>query len=314
MSLFLVKFEYFGQNNNRMNIHQSQNLTELGRFLTQKTPILYFLTLSVFFGILMVVFGQPTGLLVFTTQLTDTNPQLQMTYTTVAGLLTLIVSRLLLYLVSRRQSMSPMECFIWLLAELIATIAVLCFTLWQVSGGGRLMLAPLAGDFLLGVIAIEALPYIISFLVFRLRESQDEVERLQEELQHLQRPDTQSPVSAGDRTVNFYDKGNRLVFSTAGNNILYIEAADNYVNIHYMNDGHEETFILHNTLKEMERMMHGTQLLRCHRGYMVNIGNVKLLRKEGSAFLLELNGSVKTIPVTKTYAATITERLAPTHN
>lgn len=207
-----------------------------------------------------------------------------------------------------------MGCFIWLLAELIAVIGVLCFTLWQISGGGRLMLAPLAGDFLLGVITIEAIPYVISFLVFKLRESQSEVEQLQEQIQQLHPEDTLAAIPMGERTINFHDKGNRLVFSTACGNLLYIEAADNYVNIHYLNDDHEETFILHNTLKELERQMKTTPLLRCHRGYMVNIENVKLLRKEGVAFLLELNGSGKTIPVTKTYAASITERLAPNHN
>lgn len=287
-------------------------MTEIGRFLTQRTAMLYFLTLSVFFGVLMVVFGQPTGLLAFTTQTSNINPHLQITYTTIAGLLTLIASRFILYQASRHSNFTLMGYFIWLLAELIATIAVLCFTLWQVSGGGRLALAPLAGDLMLGVIAIEALPYTIALLVFRLREAQAEVTRLQELLAEMQPEESLTTAPLGDRTVNFHDKGNRLVFSTACSNVLYIEAADNYVNIHYLNDEHEETFILHNTLKDMERRMKNTPLLRCHRGYMVNIENVKLLRKEGMSFLLELNGSSKSIPVTKTYAATITAHLEPT--
>ena len=262
----------------------------------------------------MVVFGQPMELLDFTTQQTTLNPQLQITYTTIAGLLALALSRGLLYFLSRRQNITPMGCLIWILAELITTISVLSFTLWQVSGTGRLTLAPLAGDFLLGIIAIEALPYTISFLVFRLCEEENEVERLQELLQQLQPDNLMGTTPSGEHVVNFYDKGNRLVFSISSSNILYIEAADNYVNIHYLNDGHEDTFILHNTLKELEKRLASTTLQRCHRGYMVNIKNVKLLRKEGASLILELNCSTKTIPVTKTYAGTITERIAPNIN
>ena len=296
-----------------MNIYQQRNLAEIDRFFTQRAAVAQFLILSVFFAVLIVVFGNPTGMLDFTTQHTTILPQLQIAITTVAGLLLLIISRTSLLLLSRRKTVSPTECLIWILVELIVTIAVLCFTMWQLSGGGKLTLAPLAGDLLLGIIAIEAIPYVISYLVFRLRDEQREVARLQAELENTQTQDTSTLATAGERILNFHDRGNRLVFSTSGKNVLFIEAADNYVNIHYLNEGHEDTFILHNTLKDMEKRLADTPLQRCHRGYIVNIDNVKLLRKEGMTLLLELNGSNKTIPVTKTYAAAVTERLAPTN-
>jgi DNA-binding LytR/AlgR family response regulator len=294
-----------------MNIHQQRNLAEITPFFTQKTSISHFLILTVFFAVLIVVFGEPTGLLAFTTQSSYIIPQLQIAFTTVAGLLTLIASRIFLAILASRHDVTPTGILIWILVELIVIIAVLCFVLWQVSGGGRLTLAPLAGDLLLGLIAIEAMPYVISFLIYRLREEEREVQRLQELLDQNQSQEILVAGPLGERTINFYDRGKRLVFSTAGKNVLYIEAADNYVNIHYLNEGHEDTFILHNTLKEMERQLADTSLLRCHRGYMVNIDNVKLLRKEGISLILELSGSSKNIPVTKTYASTVTERLAP---
>ena len=42
-------------------------------------------------------------------------------------------------------------------------------------------------------------------------------------------------------------------------------------------------------------------LMRCHKGYMVNIDNVKLLRKEKDGILLELIQDARTIPVSRTY-------------
>lgn len=295
-----------------MNIYQQRDLTKINRFFTHRTSVMYFLALSLFFAVLIVVFGEPIGLLTFTSQRSEIIPQLQIAIISMAGILLLSISRVLLLIYSHHNDITPMGCLIWILAELIIIIAALCFLLWQVSGGGHLSLAPLAGDILLGIITIEAIPYTISYLAFRLRDEQHEVIRLRSELEHYQLQETNTPMSAGERIINFYDRGNRLVFSTSGRNVLYIESADNYVNIHYLNEGNEDTFILHNTLKDMERRLIDTPMLRCHRGYMVNIENVKLLRKEGITLLLELNGSSKTIPVTKTYAASVTERLAPT--
>ncbi len=295
-----------------MNIYQQRDLTKINRFFTHRTSVMYFLALSLFFAVLIVVFGEPIGLLTFTSQRSEIIPQLQIAIISVAGILLLSISRVLLLVYSHHNDITPMGCLIWILAELIIIIAALCLLLWQVSGGGHLSLAPLAGDILLGIITIEAIPYTISYLAFRLRDEQREVIRLRSELEHYQLQETNTPMSAGERIINFYDRGNRLVFSTSGRNVLYIESADNYVNIHYLNEGNEDTFILHNTLKDMERRLIDTPMLRCHRGYMVNIENVKLLRKEGITLLLELNGSSKTIPVTKTYAASVTERLAPT--
>ena len=138
--------------------------------------------------------------------------------------------------------------------------------------------------------------------------------RLQEELAKLQPRETVIAGPLNDHTINFYDKSNKLVFSTSCPNILYIEAADNYVNVHYLDENREETFIVHNSLKDTERYTVDTSLIRCHRGYIVNIDNVKLLRKDGANLILELNGCNKTIPVTKTYAAGITARLTLNNN
>ena len=291
--------------------YPSNNLAELGRFLTRSTSVLHFLVLTTFFAVLVVVFDQASGLLHCTENLSNMNGQLQVALATAAGVLLLFVSRRILLIVSKHHNISDMGYLIWLLAELIAIIAIMSLVLWIVSGGGKLALAALAADLVLYLFAIEALPYVISLLAFRLHEEHAEVERLQSHLDELRLSNETEGGFATERPVSFYDKGNKLVFSTARANVLYIEAADNYANIHYMNEGHEDTFILHNTLKELERQLANSGIVRCHRGYMVNIDNVKLLRKEGISLLIELSGGGKTIPVTKTYAASITARLAP---
>jgi len=159
----------------------------------------------------------------------------------------------------------------------------------------------MAGDILLGNVAVFLIPNVITYQAFRMKE-------LRVELASFRRryASDNQPV-ASEQSINFYDKGGRLAFSTRIANVLYIEAADNYANIHYINGEKEDTFILHNSLKDLERDYSDMGLLRCHRGFMVNLQNVKLMRKEKGVLLLELASTSKTIPVSKSYASSVTD-------
>ncbi len=279
------------------------NKTNIAKYFTQKTAVAYFLALTTFFDILLVVFAQPIQILRYTSQASNLNPLIQVSLAIFAGLVVVSVSRVLLAMQKPEKTTAP-SCLIWLFTELIICVATMSLVTWLVSGGGHLQLAPLAGDFTLGTIAVELLPYTISFLLFLLHESQTEVERLRAML-----PQEAEDAIPPDAPINFYEKGGRLAFATLRSNVLYIEAANNYTNIHYLNEGKEDTFILHNTLKELEIAHEGSGLVRCHRGFMVNLANVKLMRKEGQGMIIELTGTQKVIPVTKTYAKSFSHRL-----
>lgn len=279
------------------------NKTNIAKYFTQKTAVAYFLALTTFFDILLVVFAQPIQILRYTSQTSNLNPLIQVSLDIFAGLVVVSVSRVLLAMQKPEKTTAP-SCLIWLFTELIICVATMSLVTWLVSGGGHLQLAPLAGDFTLGTIAVELLPYTISFLLFLLHESQTEVERLRAML-----PQEAEDSIPPDAPINFYEKGGRLAFATLRSNVLYIEAANNYTNIHYLNEGKEDTFILHNTLKELEIAHEGSGLVRCHRGFMVNLANVKLMRKEGQGMIIELTGTQKVIPVTKTYAKSFSHRL-----
>ena len=195
---------------------------------------------------------------------------------------------------------------IWIVAELIVCVSVIALVLWGLCGGGTVNLASLVGALVLGMAGVLLVPTVVTYLIRRLREAQDEVVRLRQLTGHQ---DGQAKQAA-EASVNFFAKGGRLAFSTRMGNILYIEAADNYVNIHYLNGEKEETFILFNSMKNIEKSFAGTSLMRCHRGYMVNADNVRLMRKEALGLVLEINHCAKTIPVSKSFAEPVTQYFA----
>lgn len=295
---------------NNIYIDQTINLGSLRGFLTRHESISLFLSLTTVVVVLLVVFGQPTSLVNYTEQLTKLSPLGQISICFTVGLATLVLSRAILYFVNRAKDLGPIACGIWLIAELVLCVSVMTLVFWALSGGGRVQLTPLVGSFVLGFIGVLLVPYVVTFLIYRLHETHDEVIRLRQQLEHQ---DFQ-PQATPDTNVNFFLKGGRLAFSTKLSGLLYIEAADNYVNIHYTNAGKEETFILLNSMKNIEQELAGTSLMRCHRRYMVNVSNVKVMRKDGAGLVLELNGTTKIIPVSKSFAEPVTQHFANNTN
>lgn len=291
---------------NDIYVDQPLNIASIRRFLTRLEPILLFLALTLVFAVLLVVFGQPTSLTEYLGRQPAMSPLGQISISFISGFGTLVASRFLLLFFNRRHEMSPAAMVIWLVVELIVCVAVITLVLWGVSGGGTVQLAPLVGALVLGMLGVLLVPAVVTYLVSRLRETRSEVLRLR---QLFDGQGSQLRQTA-DANVNFYAKGGRLALSTRMGNILYVEAADNYVNIHYINGEKEETFILFNSMKNIEKSFAGTSLMRCHRGYMVNADNVRLMRKEALGLMLEINHCARTIPVSKSFAEPITQYFA----
>lgn len=287
-------------------IDQPLNLTSIRRFLTRHESVLLFLALTLVFAVLLVVFGQPTSLVEYLGQQSSLTPLGQIAISFISGYGILLVSRWVLFFFGRRRELTPASMVIWIVTELIICVSVITLVLWGLSGGGTVQLASLVGALVLGMIGIVFVPTVITYLIARLSETRHELQRLRQLLVG-QEPQKRQ---AADASVNFFAKGGRLAFSTRMGNILYIEAADNYVNIHYVNGEKEETFILFNSMKNIEKSFVGTSLMRCHRGYMVNADNVRLMRKEALGLVLEINHCAKTIPVSKSFAEPITQYFA----
>ena len=217
-----------------------------------------------------------------------------------SGFVVLLLSRLLMHLLNRKQTLLWMHFFLWAGAELMLFVFGLALFAYLISPGQHFF--ALVGRVALDVASILFVPYTFTLLLFLLDERNTEIEELRSELEGLQ----QQAVPPAE-SFQFCDRAGRTVFATHGADILYVEAADNYCIIHYLGKEGEETFILNNTMKYFETWKENTTLLRCHRSFMVNIENVKLLRKEGDSLILEIAGCNKTIPVSRTYKSQVVD-------
>lgn len=115
-------------------------------------------------------------------------------------------------------------------------------------------------------------------------------------------------VSGDDSLIRFKDSNLRLKLAIAASTVLFIEAEENYVRIHYLDGEKTKNYVLRSSMKSIEETVSPYGILRCHRSFFVNPQHIALLRKDRDLGVLadfDVPGT-RSIPVSKSYYDAIT--------
>jgi hypothetical protein len=208
---------------------------------------------------------------------------------TLTGVLVVVISRIIMYHGRHRYTIRLWHYLVWIMAEVF--FMGLFYSLYQ-----KLILAD--PRFLPDLIVVSVqntalvllLPYSVLWLYFSWSENKRKLELMGQVQEHQK------------GMIHFNDERGSLRLSLKTENLLYLEAADNYIYIHYLDNGRPERQLLRNNLKKLGDELADSPLVRCHRSFMVNCGKVKLIRRGKDGLQLELDlPQLLTIPVSKTY-------------
>lgn len=83
------------------------------------------------------------------------------------------------------------------------------------------------------------------------------------------------------------------------NQLLFIRAADNYVEVFFVVNKQIQKILLRNSLKDLEDTIKLKQLFRCHKSYLVNLDQVTRVSGNAQGYKLHLNGFDELIPVSR---------------
>ena len=113
-----------------------------------------------------------------------------------------------------------------------------------------------------------------------------------------------------EKRITLFDNNGVLKFSINSSNLYFIESDDNYIQVWYKDkSGEMRQYMLRCKLKTVEDSFTDSDLVRCHRKYIVNITKVGTLTSEKDGYYLDLDiPSVTPIPVSKTYEETVLSR------
>ena len=92
--------------------------------------------------------------------------------------------------------------------------------------------------------------------------------------------------------------------------LLYIEAVGNYVKVVSKRDEELQTNMLLATMKQMEEALQAyAMIVRCHRAFMINLGQVEQISSNSRAMQLIMRHSHDAIPVSRSHVHKLKELL-----
>ncbi|MBQ1655441.1 MAG: LytTR family transcriptional regulator [Bacteroidales bacterium] len=151
-----------------------------------------------------------------------------------------------------------------------------------------------------------AIPYVLSGQYFMLEEKDNTIR-----LMNYDNVVSDAPAyPVADRRITLFDNSGVLKFSIHSDNLYFIESDDNYIQVWYTDStGTMKKYMLRCRLKTVEDSFADSDLVRCHRKFIVNIRKVRLLSSSRDGYILDLeNDATPQIPVSKTYEQAVLAR------
>ena len=147
----------------------------------------------------------------------------------------------------------------------------------------------------------------------------EETRLLNEQLKKLQDSNAGVPQQTEDNTsAGDTDQDSKITLEGNTNehvtldisNLLYLEAVGNYVKVTELRDGEVHTTMLRATMKQMEDALQAyPMIVRCHRAFMVNLGQVEQISSNSRAKQLVMRHSHDAIPVSRSNVSKLKELL-----
>jgi hypothetical protein len=217
-----------------------------------------------------------------------------------SGMLIIVLSKLIFVLLAGRVRFTYLLFGLWNLLEIVLlAVAYLVVDLYLLKSGAELVERFIGLLFI--TLLVLAIPYSLSWLWLSLKDKRSKLENLtlNTSLEFRER-----------QMVSFRDETEKLRFSIKSRDILYVESTDNYVTVHTNEDGKLKKVMLRNTMKRLEKELEGTLIHRCHRSYMVNFENIKLVKLISANLYIFMDFPEEIrIPVSKSYAEHVHEFL-----
>ena len=276
--------------------------------LEKRSQIIMVLFVSIFAVAFINIF-QPFGsdAWIDNNKITTTTYFLWSTLLVSIGMIVVAISRVIMYNFSRKPShnITILKYIGWVFIELLLLSGA--FTLLALIVKGNLNLTTddpmeIYVNAIKNTIYILFIPYIICILFFSYQNNKIKLKELMGENLGFK----------SSNLISIRDSRGILQLSVAKENLLYIESADNYICIWYQKGEVLKKKLLRITMKEISEQLADTNIVRCHRSYLINLDLVKVMRREKENMFLELGvPNVKEIPISKTYGEAVLRRLVP---
>ena len=217
-----------------------------------------------------------------------------------------LISRLSMLLVRSKHQINYTGFVIWELMEALAITMFCALFVWLMDKRAMTYVDLLPKMFLI-TCSILLFPYIIVALISELKERDSRIAKNMVTIDKY----ASGQIGREDSTLPFMDEKRSLKLAITANAVLYVEAADNYVNICYLNMDKMVRYPLRNSMRAIEQICEANNIVRCHRSYYVNLRKVSAIQKGPDGLFAELDyAGAPHIPVSATYSESVTGKFS----
>lgn len=270
--------------------------TKIPAYLYEKSNVIRLILLTATFALLFINIFQPFGSRGWYPHISDFKYFFFSSLIILTGMLVVVVSRLIMLAYTKKNDLYLWHYLLWIVVEIVAmSLFYTLFSKYIPKEGLNRDILEIFRQSTINTSLVLLLPYAILWLYFSWRDKNNLLEKLAQAEPNVE--------VAKKNLVAFPDEKGELKISIMLENLLYVDSADNYATIHYLNKSKLSHYLIRNSLKWMEEhLTKDSPLVRCHRSYIVNLDKVKVLRKTKEGIFLELDtDATPDIPVSKTY-------------
>ena len=222
-----------------------------------------------------------------------------------------VISKVFMYIARNADNFTMLRFVLWNVAEVL--IVALLYSFFTVEGD-KFGIISLTGmpfwRLLLSAVVYTTIslgiPYALAVQYFLIEEKDNTIR-----LMNYGNVVSDVPLTPSEeRRITLFDNSGVLKFSINPDNLYFIESDDNYIQVWYADSSGElKKYMLRCRLKTVEDSFAESDLVRCHRKYIINIRKVRLLTAEREGYGVELESdSTPRIPVSKTYEQAVLAR------
>jgi DNA-binding LytR/AlgR family response regulator len=212
------------------------------------------------------------------------------------GVLVVVISRIAMYYWGRNHEIGLGAYLLWVLLEIF--FMALFYTIYTAYLNPERDYLGIFRESLINTSLVLLLPYAVLHLYFAYKDKEKKLSQIEEE---------RLADSGKQNIYSFHDEKGALRLSVTKDNLLYIESADNYVEIWYLNREVPTRSVVRNSLKNIEKNLSHTNVIRSHRSYIVNLEAVKVIRRQKDGIYMEFGiDRVPDIPVSERYNKKVT--------
>ncbi len=202
-------------------------------------------------------------------------------------LLVMIVARLAMMFINKKNPFKQRQYYFACLFEIIFASGFTGLYLWLFDKKAQAYFLYFGYAFIYLVVPM-VIAYIILYQHFTILEKEEALD--------------EAGKMGQNEKIRFLDERGNVKLIVAQASILYIQSDENYLRIYYLDEGKLNNYLLRSSMKRIEEMCAKNGLIRCHRSYFVNKDHVQVLQKdkEFTYAILDVPTAAH-IPVSKNY-------------